>query len=199
MQQAESGVIRMSQQRDYLPRIIFDDKPSPWLTRSHFSPLHGFEAVDFLHDSPVLESDVDTTDRYSDLDQRIQSLESTIAEQTDLLLECLSRITDLTEMLSDSYSTHSTSISSITIEDDEIPLRIPILVILQEDEDEVGARVPEFSASGFGDTEAEAVAELKSELGSLYAELMNTPVELLGVLPRRWKQGLSSLVIPVGE
>ena len=79
------------------------------------------------------------------------------------------------------------------------PLRIPIVAIIEEDEDEVGARVPEFSASGFGSTESEAIAELKAELGDLYVELMDTPDELIGALPKRWKQGLSNLVMRDGE
>ena len=126
-------------------------------------------------------------------------MESTISVQRDLLQKCLSKLTVLAEMLEDSVDTHSTSITSITVDDVEVPLRIPVLAILQEDEDEVGARVPEFSASGFGKTEAEAVAELKSELGSLYSELLSAPVEFLGVLPRKWRQGLSSIVIPDGK
>ena len=87
----------------------------------------------------------------------------------------------------------------VTTDGVEIPLRIPIVAIIEEDEVEVGARVPEFSAYGFGGTESEAIAEVKAELGDLYVELMDTPDELIGPLPKRWKQGLGNLVMRDGE
>ncbi len=146
-----------------------------------------------------MQTDTRATTEYYEIDQRVQYLESAIVAEQDLLRQCLVKLSEVIEMLGDSQNTHSTSIASVTVDDVELPLRIPLVAIIQEDEDEVGARVPEFSASGFGNTEVEAIAELKSELGSLYSELLNTPVELLGVLPRKWRQGLSSIVIPDGE
>ena len=89
----------------------------------------------------------------------------------------------------------STSITSISAPDREIPLRMPLIAIIQHDEDEVGARLPEFSASGFGATEADAVADLKEEMGALYLELREIPDDELGQIPIRWKRGLERLVV----
>ncbi len=115
------------------------------------------------------------------------------------MLKCLSMLVNLHNTLDVSLGICSTSITSITADGTEIPLRIPIVAIIEEDEDEVGARVPEFSASGFGSTESEAIAELKAELGDLYVELIDTPDDLIGALPKRWKQGLINLVMCDGE
>lgn len=200
MQQHEYVVTPGSQRQGYSPSSVIVRRRDPWApSRSNLDIYHGLETEDFLHASLDLETDAEPTTEYYGIDQRVQYLESTISVQQDLLQKCLSKLTALADMLEDSVDTHSTSITSITVDDVEVPLRIPILAIMQEDEDEVGARVPEFSASGFGNTEVEAIDELKSELGSLYSELLNTPDELLGVIPRKWRQGLSSIVIYDGK
>ena len=51
------------------------------------------------------------------------------------------------------------------------------------------------SASGFGATESDAVADLKEELGALYLELREIPDDELGQIPRRWKRGLERLAV----
>ena len=130
--------------------------------------------------------------------QRIQRLKSIIVEQRGALHQCLEMLDDIRAMLEDSAGSHTTSITSVTWNEIEIPLRLPLIVILQEDEEEVVARIPEFSSSGFGRTESEALADVKSELGSLYKELAEIPEEELGILPKRWKQGLDNLVIANG-
>ena len=91
--------------------------------------------------------------------------------------------------------TASTSITSLSAPDREIPLRMPLIAIIQHDENEVGARIPEFSASGFGATESDAIADLKEELGALYLELIEIPDDELGQIPKRWKRGLEHLVV----
>ena len=138
-------------------------------------------------------------DERNGLYARMRQLESTVNGQQDLMLQCLSMLTRMSDAVDASQGIGATSITSITANDVEIPLRIPMVAIIEEDEDEVGARIPEFSASGFGSTESEAIAELKAELGDLYAELMDTPDELIGALPKRWKQGLANLVMLNGE
>ena len=109
--------------------------------------------------------------------------------QRDILLA------ELRDALDALPETASTSITAISAPDREIPLRMPLIAIIQHDENEVGARIPEFSASGFGVTESDAIADLKEELGALYLELSDIPDDELGQIPKRWKRGLENLVV----
>ena len=113
----------------------------------------------------------------------------------ETLQRCLVALENIQDMLADARACYSTSITSVTWNEVELPLRLPLMAIIQHDEDEVVARLPEFSASGFGISEAEAIADLKSELGSLYKELTEIPEDELGTLPIRWKRGLDNLVM----
>lgn len=133
-----------------------------------------------------------TAPQFVDLSERIRELEATAEEQrkTDIQRDRL--LAELRDALTE---TASTSITSISAPDREIPLRMPLIAIIQHDEDEVGARIPEFSASGFGATESDAVADLKEEMGALYLELREIPDDELGQIPRRWKRGLEHLVV----
>ena len=92
----------------------------------------------------------------------------------------------------------STSITALSAPDREIPLRMPLVAIVEHDETEVVARLPEFAASGCGASETNAILALKEELGALYLELNDLPNENLGPLPRRWKDNLNSLVVELG-
>ena len=113
----------------------------------------------------------------------------------ETLQQCLAALENIRDTLADPRDCYSTSITSVTWNDAELPLRLPLTVIIQHDEDEVVARLPEFSASGFGSTESDAIYDLKSELGELYIELSEIPDEELGPLPKRWKRGLGHLVM----
>lgn len=129
-----------------------------------------------------------TASQFVDFSERIRSLEAVSEEQRESLAE-------LRDALDAPPETASTSITSLSAPDREIPLRMPLTAIIQRDEDEVGARIPEFSASGFGATESDAIADLKEELGALYLELSEIPDDELGQVPKRWKRGLENLVV----
>ena len=126
-----------------------------------------------------------TASQFVDFSERIRALEADAEEQRQSLAEFLAAPPD----------TASTSITSLSSSDREIPLRMPLTAIIQHDEDEVGARIPEFSASGFGATESDAIADLKEELGALYLELSEIPDDELGQVPKRWKRGLENLAV----
>ena len=126
-----------------------------------------------------------TASQFVDFSERIRALEAVAEEQRKSLAELRDAQTE----------TASTSITSLSAPDREIPLRMPLVAIIQHDEDEVGARIPEFSASGFGATESDAIADLKEELGALYLELSEIPDDELGQIPKRWKRGLENLAV----
>ena len=81
----------------------------------------------------------------------------------------------------------------------ELLLRSPISVWVQEDDDgQVLADVPEFHVVGEGAVEPDALAEAMIFLKELYEDLMSTPDEQLGTLPKKWKRILKHLVIDDG-
>ena len=77
----------------------------------------------------------------------------------------------------------------------ELLLRSPISVWVQKDDDgQVLAEIPEFEVVGEGAVEPDALADAMSFLKELYEDLMSTPDEELGMLPKRWKRVLRNLV-----
>ena len=75
----------------------------------------------------------------------------------------------------------------------------PIPIVIEEYEQEVVARVPELELHGSGDTEPEAVADLKSSFIELYLDLESTAAENMGKLPARWWTLLTKLVEKRGQ
>ena len=77
----------------------------------------------------------------------------------------------------------------------ELLLRSPISLWIEEDEGQALAEAPEFHIVGEGATEPEAITDAMIQLKDLYDDLMDTPDENLGALPKRWKRVLKNLVI----
>lgn len=81
----------------------------------------------------------------------------------------------------------------------ELMLRSPISVWIQkDDDDQVLAEIPEFEVVGEGAVEPDALADAMIFLKELYEDLMSTPDEQLGTLPKKWKRILKHLVIDDG-
>jgi hypothetical protein len=93
--------------------------------------------------------------------------------------------------------TFSTTI--VDLGDDRVLLRTPLVVVVEEGEDEAVASWPEIEAFGSGCTTAEALNELKDEIVSVYHDLVAAPDAELGRLPLRWKRALSIAVAPRPE
>lgn len=73
-------------------------------------------------------------------------------------------------------------------------LRWPITVVIEEYDEETVARLPEVEAFASAATEAEALALLKEDIIRLYEDLISTPEEQLGTLPRQWRAALLRLI-----
>ena len=181
--------------RKYLSRLEPDEHGSshnfvrpydPW----HFSPDEDWYPDEYLSVEVVHHSEPQIT--------AIKRLEETVAEQSRSLQRCLEMLKDICDMLADVTNCYGTSVTSLPIQGTELPLRLSLTVILQEDTDEIIARLPEFNSAGYGRTANEAIADLKSQLGTLFEELIEVPEEELGILPKRWKQGLQHLVMTNG-
>lgn len=72
-------------------------------------------------------------------------------------------------------------------------LRHPITIQIEDHGTEMIASWPEVELWGAGNTDADAMDALKDAIITLYRDLANTPDDLLGTLPLRWKRTLEAL------
>jgi hypothetical protein len=77
-------------------------------------------------------------------------------------------------------------------------LSTPIQIIIIEDKEEIIARIPELNLYATGDTDTEAIYNLKSELIELYEELNNTEYKL-GPLPKSWLATINKLMLRIDD
>jgi hypothetical protein len=71
----------------------------------------------------------------------------------------------------------------------------PIHIVIEEYPDEsVIARFPEVEAFGEGQSEPEAIQDLKSAILDLYDELMETDSDVLGDTPKMWLRVLERII-----
>ncbi len=73
-------------------------------------------------------------------------------------------------------------------------LSMPVQIVLEEDQQETVARIPELNLYASGDTDSEAINELKEEVVNLYEELLSSD-KTLGPLPKSWLYTLKRLLV----
>ena len=124
------------------------------------------------------------------------NLKQQMGELQGKLSECLNLLNALTDHASNAVVLRSAAINSIIVDDADVILNRPMFFLIEEYEgdDEVVARIPELQADGFGKTEIQAINELKTFVGELYQDLMQTPDKKLGKLPLQWKRILQEVV-----
>ena len=129
-------------------------------------------------------------------EEDLRDLKRRMGELQGKLSECLNLLSALTEHASGAVVLRSAAINSIIVDDADVILNRPMFFLIEEYEgdDEVVARIPELQANGFGQTEIQAINELKTFVGELYQDLMETPDEKLGKLPLQWKRVLQEVV-----
>ena len=110
------------------------------------------------------------------------------------LSNCMELLRGLADVIDQSSDMRLTAIHSIGNGRTTHILNRPLFVSIEEDDNEVVASIPELRTSGFGSTDGEAIDDLKSILGELYQDLIETPAEQLGTLPLVWKRILTELV-----
>jgi hypothetical protein len=76
----------------------------------------------------------------------------------------------------------------------EYDLMTPLPIVLEYDQDEVIASIPELEVFADGPTAEAAIAELKLEVLDLADMLFTMDDELLGVAPRTWKKALAKVI-----
>lgn len=73
-------------------------------------------------------------------------------------------------------------------------LTVPLQIVLEENQEETVARIPELNLYASADTDSEAINELKQEIIQLYEDLQSSDRKL-GPLPESWLQTLRKLII----
>ena len=83
--------------------------------------------------------------------------------------------------------------------DEQYRLTRPISIVIEEYEDNFAARFPPVQAYGEGQTEADAIAELKNAILDLYDESMSFETSQLGGHLSEWKQTFNILIEKTDE
>lgn len=114
------------------------------------------------------------------------------------LTEEISKLSEKIEKIETSinnYDSHTIIKSTIsTLPSEEYSLLQPIDIILKIYEDEVIALIPELEIYGEGETEMEAVKDLKLEILDLYDDMNEMDDDELGEDPKMWKKAINKLV-----
>ncbi len=126
----------------------------------------------------------------------LYELKQQVEELQRNLSDCLGLLSKLSDYASDGVIHRTAAINSIIVNDTDVVLKRPLFFLIEEYEgdDEVVARIPELQVDGFGQTEIQAINELKTLLGELYQDLVETPDENLGKLPSQWKRILQEVI-----
>jgi hypothetical protein len=79
--------------------------------------------------------------------------------------------------------------------DENYRLNEPLLILIEEySDDYVIARFPEIEVFGEGNTDLEAIMNLKNSILDLYDELTETDLSILGELPKMWLRVLERVI-----
>jgi len=127
----------------------------------------------------------------------LASQDSTEDTQTNIL-ERLETLTNQTGQLrsdvQDRPLKYTTQLRDLG--DNDYKLVEPVLITIEEylGEDTVIASLPEVEVFGEGVTESDAILNLKWAILDLYQELIETPVDELGSLPKTWLSVMQKLI-----
>jgi vacuolar-type H+-ATPase subunit I/STV1 len=115
-----------------------------------------------------------------------------LKELRESVSELQKQITELREMVQEREEIYSATMYELG--DSQYELTIPIQIVLEEDEVETIARIPELNIYASADTDTEAINLLKHEVIRLYEELESSDRKL-GPLPRSWRATLRRLIV----
>lgn len=111
------------------------------------------------------------------LEKRLRTLEETMAALGEALIE-------LKEALRDRPIAYSSQI--VDLGSEEISLRHPIPIVVEECDEQTVASFPETETFGSGGTPSEAIAELKRQIIFLLHDLATSDHREFGKLPAAW-------------
>ena len=116
----------------------------------------------------------------------------TLAELRTRVSDLQRKLDELTEAMADAGRVYNTTIYDLA--DTKYELSTPLQIVLEEDEEETVARIPELNLYASADTDSEAIKELKQEIIQLYDDLHSSHRKL-GPLPESWLQTLRKLIV----
>lgn len=114
-----------------------------------------------------------------------------VAELKEKVSDLERQLSEITEVLEETPKTYNATIYELG--NSQYELTMPIQIVLEEHQDEVVARIPEFNLYASADTDSEAINELKQEVIELYEDLQ-TSDRVLGPLPKSWLETLIKLM-----
>jgi hypothetical protein len=118
-----------------------------------------------------------------------------IKELNEKLSEFQRKVDEISESLQNQVKVYNSTLYELGSKDYE--LIMPVQVVIEEDQDETVARIPELNLYASADTDAEAIYDLKKEVLVLYEDLTKSESSgiKLGPLPRAWLQTLKRIVM----
>jgi hypothetical protein len=116
----------------------------------------------------------------------------TMAKLREEVSNLRQKVDELTEIVRDTSRIYNATIHELG--DSRFELTTPLQIVLEEDEEETVARIPELNLYASGDTDNEAINELKQEVIKLYEELESSDKKL-GPLPKSWLLTLRKLIV----
>lgn len=102
------------------------------------------------------------------------------------------QVEELTEAVENTVKISNATIYELG--DSQYELTTPMQIVLEEDQEETVARIPELNLYASADTDNEAINELKQEIINLYEDLQSSDRKL-GPLPESWLQTLRKLIV----
>lgn len=121
-----------------------------------------------------------------------RAIYESLADLKEKVSDLQRQIGELTEAVQETAKTYNATIYELG--NSEYDLTIPLQIVLDEDQEETVARIPELNLYASADTDSEAINELKQEVINLYEDLESSDRKL-GPLPQSWLQTLRKLIV----
>lgn len=115
-----------------------------------------------------------------------------VAELNEKISDLQRQIGELTEAVEERAKIYNATIYELG--NSQYELTMPIQIVLEEDQEETVARIPELNLYASADTDSEAINELKQEVIKLYDDLESS-ARKLGPLPQSWLETLRKLIV----
>lgn len=135
-------------------------------------------------------------DELSEVRKQVDDLDSKVKYLVSELQQCKDGIGTILDELKERPVIKQTELFEI---DETLEVISHIPVVIKEYRNEVIAAFPEIGAFGAGLCEAEAIINLKKEIGKIFFELEGVSDNKLGKLPLSWKRVLSKVVRKIGN
>ena len=121
-----------------------------------------------------------------------RAIYESLADLKEQVSNLQKQVAELTEAVEDTVKISNATIYELG--DGQYELTTPMQIVLEEDQEETVARIPELNLYASADTDSEAINELKQEIINLYEDLQSSDRKL-GPLPESWLQTLRKLIV----